>query len=111
MRSFALIFIILLSPVVGWSRDLTRYAVILSEPAIAAARTQGVTPAVESARARVLTAQEAMKSALRARGIRITGASHTLLNAVFIAAEPEQADQLKSIAGVSHVARLARFHL
>src|SRR5579863_714207 len=109
MRSFALLFLSLLVSAAGWSRDLPRYAVILSDPAPVAARAQGGRLAIEAARARVSTAQEAVKGELRARGVRITGSSHTLLNAIFVEAEPGQADGLKSVAGVSHVARLGRF--
>jgi minor extracellular serine protease Vpr len=111
MRSLAVVFITLLFSATGWSGDLPRYAVILSDPAPITARAQGGGAAVESARAKVLAAQKTVKEALRARGVRITGASHTLLNAIFVAIEPGQADQLKSISGVSQVARLGRFHL
>ncbi len=111
MRSLVLVFITLLFSITGWSRDLPRYAVILSDPAPITARAQGGSAAVEAARAKVLAAQDAVKRELRARGVRITGSSHTLLNAIFIAVEPAEADRLKSIAGVDRVARLGGFHL
>jgi minor extracellular serine protease Vpr len=111
MRIPALILATLFFALTGWSRELPRFAVILSDPLPTAARAQGATPAVAAARARVLTAQEAVKGELRTRGVRITGSSHTLLNAVFVAAEQDTANQLKSIAGVSEVVRLGRFHL
>jgi len=94
----------------GWAGDLPRYAVILSDPAPIHARAQGI-PAVEVARAKILAAQERVKGELLARGVRITGSSHTLINAIYVAAEPDAANRLKSIAGVSQVARLGRFHL
>lgn len=110
MRSLALVFITVLLAIAGWAQDLPRYAVILSDPAPIKARAQGI-PAVEAARAKVLAAQERVKSELIARGVRITGSSHTLINAIYVAAEPDAANRLKSIAGVSQVARLGRFHL
>jgi minor extracellular serine protease Vpr len=94
----------------AWSRDLPRYAVILSDPAAIRARAHG-NAAIEAARSKVLAAQENVKAELHARGVRITGSSNTLMNAIFVAAEPEVAARLKSIAGVIQVARLGRFHL
>ncbi len=111
MRNFALIFITVLFAMPGWSKQLPRYALILSDPAPIEARAQGGKPAVEAAQAKVLAAQESVKAELRARGFAVTGSAHTLLNAVFVAVAPESIDQLKSIAGVRQVARLGRFHL
>lgn len=95
----------------GWSRDFDHYALILSDPAPIKARPQGGNAAVDRARARVLTAQRVVEDQLHARGIRITGSAHTLMNAVFVAASPQTAAQLASIPGVVQVARLNRFHL
>ncbi|HEX4278232.1 MAG TPA: S8 family serine peptidase, partial [Bryobacteraceae bacterium] len=111
MRSLAILSITLFFSLAAWARDLPRYAIILSDPAPITARPQGGRTAVVAARARLLPRQESMKAELRRRGIRITGSSHILLNAIFVAAEPDQADQLKSLAGVMHVAPLARYHL
>ena len=111
MRNPALIFIAVLFAVPGWSKQLPRYALILSDPAPIEARAQGGKPAVEAAQAKVQAAQQSVKAELRARGFAVTGSSHTLLNAVFVAAAPESVDQLKSIPGVKQVARLGRFHL
>jgi minor extracellular serine protease Vpr len=111
MRNFAIILITLLFAVPGWSKQLPRYALILSDPAPIDAQAQGGRPAVEAARTKVLAAQESLKAELRTRGFAVTGSSHTLLNAVFVAAAPESVDQLKSIPGVKQVARLGRFHL
>ena len=110
MRALALGFTSLFFAAAGWSRDLPHYAVILSDPATATVRAQG-SAAVEAARTRVLAAQQIVQAELRSRGVRITGSSHTLLNAVFVAAEPDVAERLKTIAGVRQVARLGRFHL
>ena len=109
MRKLVLILFVLICPIAGWSADLPRYALILSDPAPVRARAQGGPAAVEAARIKVLAAQAAVRSELNARGIRITGASHTLLNAVFVAADPSVVAQLTSIAGVIQVARLGRF--
>src|SRR5579863_2735825 len=111
MRNFALIFVTVLCAMPGWSRELPRYALILSDPAPIAARAQGGSPAVEAARTKVVAAQESVKAELRARGFAVTGSSNTLLNAVFVAAAPESVDRLKSIAGVRQVARLGRYRL
>jgi minor extracellular serine protease Vpr len=111
MPRLALVLIALQFSVAGWSKDLPRYALILSDPAPIKARAEGGQAAVEAARTKVLAAQAAVASELKARGVRITGASHTLLNAIFVAAEPDVAAQLTSIDGVIQVARLGRFHL
>jgi len=111
MRFSGLIFLGLLFTVAGWSRDLPRWALILSDPAPIRAHAAGGDRAVEAARARVRTTQHALMDQLNARGIRITGAASTLLNAVFVAAPPEVTAQLGSLPGVARVARLGRFHL
>lgn len=111
MRSVPLAVVTIFCSLPGWSKDLPRYAVILSDPPPKTARAKVRTPADEAARAKVLAGQEGVKAELRARGVRITGSAHTLLNAIFVAAEPGTAEQLKSIAGVGQVARLGRFHL
>jgi minor extracellular serine protease Vpr len=111
MRSLALVFLILLFSIAGWSRDPDRYAVVLDAPAPITAHAAGGKPAVQAARARVISAQEAMRRQLQARGLKITGSSHTLLNAIFIEATPADAAQLTSFPGVKQVALLRRFHM
>jgi len=111
MRSIALAVVTMFCSLPGWSKDLPRYAIILSDPAPKTDRAKVRTPADEAARAKVLAAQERVKGEFRSRGVRITGSAHTLLNAIFVAAEPDTAAQLKSVAGVIQVARLGRFHL
>jgi uncharacterized protein (TIGR03437 family) len=66
---------------------------------------------VESARAQVKATQRRLMDELNARGVRITGAANTLLNAVFVAASPEDASRLSSIPGVIQVTRLNEFRL
>jgi minor extracellular serine protease Vpr len=110
MRRLALLFLLTAYfSVAGWSRDLPRYALILSDPAPIKARAEGGQAAVDAARTKVLTAQAAVRNELNARGIRITGSAHTLINAIFVAAEPGVAARLTSIDGVVQVARLKRF--
>jgi len=87
IRAVALGFTALLFSTTGWSRDLPRYAVILSDPAPITVRAQG-SAAVEAARTRVLAAQQIVREELRSKGVRVTGSSHTLLNAIFVASEP-----------------------
>jgi minor extracellular serine protease Vpr len=109
MRRLALVLLVLLFSAAGWSRELPRYALILSDPAPIKARAEGGEAAVDAARTKVLAAQAAVRDELNARGVRITGSAHTLLNAIFVAVEPGVAAQLTSIAGVIQVARLKRF--
>ncbi len=109
MRKLALVLFVLFCARAGWSRDLPRYALILSDPPAIRARAQGGPAAVEAARTKVMAAQAAVRSELSARGVRITGSSNTLLNAIFVAADPSVVTQLESIAGVIQVARLGRF--
>ena len=111
MRCLAILSVGLVFTASGWSRDLPHYALILSDPPPIQARALGGDGAVESARAQVKTTQRQLMDELNARGIRITGAASTLLNAVFVAASPEDAARLSSIPGVVQVARLNRFHL
>jgi uncharacterized protein (TIGR03437 family) len=86
-----------------------QYTVILdgAPAASEAARGRG---AVAEARQRVLDSHGPVKAALRARGARVTGEVHTLLNAIFIEADSAQAANLASIAGVKQVVLQRRFH-
>jgi minor extracellular serine protease Vpr len=111
MRRFALGLIPLFFAVSGWSLDLPHYAVILNDAPAATASARGDRIAMQAARPSLLRAQDVMKAELRTRGIEITGTAHTFLNAIFVAADPAEADQLRSLPGVSHVARLARYRL
>ena len=111
MRSFAILALGLILATAGWSGDLPHYALILSDPAPIKARAQGGDRAVEAARTQLKAKQHALMDELHARGIRITGAANTLLNAVFVAASPAEAAQLGSLPGVIQVTRLNRFHL
>lgn len=56
-----------------------------------------------SARARVESAQQQLRGELSRRHIAVSGAAHTLLNAVFVRVPRTQATQLRSLPGVKHV--------
>jgi minor extracellular serine protease Vpr len=91
-----------------------RYALILKDPPLArqvltgaaTRRALAAADALERGRA-LLRAQEALKEALSARKIAVTGAMHTLLNAVFVSAAPDQVAELRALAGVAEVVPLA----
>lgn len=95
----------------AWCRDLTRYAIVLTDPAAATVAARSDRTAMDAARSRIQSAHEPVKAELRRRGITITGETSTLLNAIFVAADASQAAQLGSLAGVDHVAKMPRFHL
>ncbi|MDP9055125.1 MAG: S8 family serine peptidase, partial [Acidobacteriota bacterium] len=111
MRLSVVLFTALLLPAAAFARDLARYAVVLSDAAPISARTRDGRAAVESARLKVVNAQDNMKRELRRRGIAVSGEARTFLNAVFVAASPAEAEQLKLIPGVAQVAPLHRFQL
>ncbi|HEV8145535.1 MAG TPA: S8 family serine peptidase [Bryobacteraceae bacterium] len=54
----------------------------------------------------LLSRQDALRSTLATRKIGVTGAIHTLLNAVFVAATEAQADELRALPGVKSVVRM-----
>ncbi len=77
-----------------------RYAVVLSE-----------TPTPAGARQRVLAAQTDVRRHLAARSVHVTGSAQRLLNAVFVSASRDQAEQLRSVPGVKAVLPVRRYHL
>lgn len=77
-----------------------RYAVILSEA-----------PTTAGARQRVLAAQTDVRRQLAARGVHVTGSAQWLLNALFVSASSDQAEQLRSMPGVKAVLPVHRYHL
>jgi len=110
MRFFVTLFLFLYLAAPGWSRDLRRYAVVLTDEA--PVRTAGGNRvALESARTKVAAAQEQLRQTLGNRGIRVTGEARTLLNAVFIEAAPEDLPAVRALAGVSGVLPLQRVQL
>src|SRR5665213_3577089 len=104
MRLLA-VFLLMTFP--GLAAGLTRYVLVLSDPAAAEARTR---PAMEAARLRNIDAHIPVRNWLRDRGFHITAETHILLNAIVVAAEPGQAAQLRATPGVRYVARVPRYH-
>lgn len=83
-----------------------RYAVLMTDaPVAGAVRGRTAVRGPEGARhkARLATAHEAVKTAIRAKGIRITGETFILSNAVFVSATREEARELRALPGVGGV--------
>jgi len=76
-----------------------RYAVVLEQAPAAAA---GASPTL-AARNRVRASQQGVRSALQQRGLRELGSADTLVNAVFVAARPDDVDALAALPGVRYV--------
>ena len=55
------------------------------------------------ARNRVRASQQGVRSALQQRGLRELGSADTLVNAVFVAARPDDVDALAALPGVRYV--------
>jgi len=89
-----------------------RYALILADPSAAefAQSHHGAVQAVENHRQQLRAAQESLRSELVRRNYKVTGSVQTLLNAVFVAATPQQLPELRSLPGVKAVRPLRRFH-
>jgi len=85
-----------------------RYALLLEDAPAAAPRTQ--LASVTARRAGILNAQAALRSNLQSRKVPVTGAVQTLLNAVFVEAEPDQIAALKQLPGVVAVVPLRVRH-
>ena len=81
--------------------DLTRYIVVLADAPLAA----------QGKREQIAAKHLSLKAELRARHIEVSGETHTLLNALFVAADPAQLPDLRALPGVQYVVREPRFHL
>lgn len=100
----------------GAARDADRYALILEDPPVVAqihAREELESLRTREAAGRLLARQEAVRRELARRNIQVTGAAHLLVNAVFVRARPEQAEELRQLPGVRRVAYMPpmRLHL
>lgn len=85
------------------------YALVLEdEPGAKAMRPGGarVAPEVTAKRQAIVGKQTALVSQLEARGFQVTGATNTLLNAVFVRAKSADLAALRSMPGVRYVAPL-----
>ena len=111
--------LLVFSAVPGWSRDLTRYAIVLTDPPAATLAARQDRVGMEAAVSRIRNNHTPLKAELQRRNIEITGESQTLLNAVFVALNPAlnqdqaaaQISQLELIPGVSFVAKMPRYEL
>src|SRR3954466_15599295 len=79
-----------------------RWIVLLQEPSVA--RALSSRDDLRSARAveprrKIEVVQSAVRAAVEEHGAHVTGATQTLLNAVFISATREQAQAIKGLAG------------
>src|SRR5665213_2727446 len=111
MRGFAVFFLLIVFSAAAWGRDLTRYAVILNDPPAVHVATRSDKAALEAARGNLRSAHEAVKAELQTRGVHVTGEAATLLNAILVAADALQVNQVKTIPGVGYVVKMPRFHL
>jgi minor extracellular serine protease Vpr len=86
-----------------------RYAVILESPPLAqqgqTEKTTKQKTAIE-ARAAIASAQASVRSAIQKSGARVTSSNQLLVNALFVEATPEQAEQLRQAPGVALVDKL-----
>src|ERR1700722_11235377 len=91
-----------------------RYALILKDPPLArqvlvggVGRSALAGPEARERGTSLLRAQEPVRAALAARNIAVTGAVHTLLNAVFVSAAADRVAELRTLPGVAAVIRLS----
>lgn len=103
MAAFA---VVLLAASLPAQDRLDRYALFLPDPPLVEAVKSSSRTAAPEHRQRLAQAQQAVRSALTARRIRVLGSVDTLLNAVFVQATPEQAATLERTPGVARVQRL-----
>ena len=89
-----------------WGQGTREYAVVLADPPLAREMTSRGdlhSPAVAESGARLQRSQDNFRRLIRARNIRVHGAAHTLVNAVFIRATEAEAEALRGLPGVSRV--------
>lgn len=92
------LLILLLLATVGFAQE--RYAVVLEEAPVAVAPT---------GRAKVLESQNGMRRNFSRLKVREMGTTQTLVNAVFIEATDEQAQEMRRMPGVKYVQRLRKY--
>src|SRR5258706_1109193 len=102
----------------GIGQRANRYALILEDPPLArqmtaslrndptAVRGMLASPRAQAPRSAILAKQQALRTTLATRRIDVTGSIHTLLNAVFVSATPEQAEELRALPGIAAVVRM-----
>jgi minor extracellular serine protease Vpr len=89
-----------------------RYALILDGAPLAKHFTRETlhTAVAEARRKELLSAQWSLQFTLAMRHIAVTGSVHTLLNAVFVMASPDQAATLRALPGVAAVWSMPSLH-
>jgi uncharacterized protein (TIGR03437 family) len=88
---------------------LNRYAVFLADEPLAthfSSRTEMQSAGAAAWSTRIQTAQNSVRAGLASRNIRVTGSVNTLLNAIFVAANPSDVAAIKAIPGVVDVVKL-----
>ena len=116
------VLLALLATALVSARDTVRnYTVLLDQPAVnqilPATTRKGDRqirlgqPQLQELTLQAEAAQQPIKNAIRTLGVEITGSVCHTLNAVFIRATKEQAEQLKLLPGVKRVDRARRFKL
>ena len=101
-----LILLLVTVPLLAGRAD--RYALILEDPPLVrqVRRSALAAPEAEPYRKALLSKQKSLHLRLAAQQIPVTGSIHTLLNAVFVAAAPNQAARLQTLPGVAGVVRM-----
>lgn len=100
-----LLLLVLLSIASLWAQR-GEYALVLDSPPLAAqvrSRKDLRSAAAQNRLETIRAAQQSLRQVLAERGLRITGASQTLVNAVFVEANREQAQSLRALPGVHRV--------
>lgn len=113
MISIRRLFALFLVTVPCVAQAAERYAVILTEPSVAArfaTRADMFSPGAAAARVQLETQQRLLRARLEDQQFSITGSSSLLLNAVFVAATPDQVTQLEKLPGVAGVVLLRKYN-
>ena len=115
VRRLPVFLLTFLLPVAAFPQAASnRYAIFLQDEPLAkhfGSRTELDSPAATTYRQRIETAQQAVRSELTNRGIRINGSVNTLLNAIFVVMPSDRVAEVKGIAGVLEVAPVRRHDL
>src|SRR6266498_2547360 len=89
-----------------WAQNKSEYAVVLKDPPLARQaanrKALGSATALDGA-AKIRRSQTAIRGLIEERRIRVHGAAHTLVNAIFIQASADEAETLRNLPGVSRV--------
>src|SRR5579862_5343425 len=89
------------------------YAIILKDEPVASrmhTRAEWRSTAGQRARLWIATAQSRLVRELARRKIAVTGSAQMLVNAVFVRMPPDQAREVRALAGVKSVVPLMRMH-